>query len=240
MVSLAAVAGICSPSCMPSATVPPDVSRRRLPPSSSPDMARTIPHSPGLFPSPRLPTLSINPWKPDVSPRDWSSIVIHHTGTSRGSVESIHQTHLKRKDSNGNPWLGIGYHFVVGNGDGMPDGRVEPTFRWRQQLHGAHAGDRDYNEHGIGVALVGNFEQEPPTPAQLAAVKRLVGVLKTGYSIKSENVIGHGDIKATACPGRYFPMAEVSRSLPQFLFGERQQAQSPANEVAGLRRNWMP
>ena len=117
--------------------------------------------------------------------------------------------------------LGIGYHFVIGNGNGMGDGIVEPTFRWRQQLHGAHAGNNRYNQHGIGIALIGNFEKKPPTAAQLASVKRLIGVLKGAYRISSEKVIGHGDIKATACPGKFFPMAEVSLSDSGLLLGQQ-------------------
>ena len=144
-----------------------------------------------------------NPWKPTAQLRDWNSIVIHHTATNQGSVESIHEAHLARE------WLGIGYHFVIGNGNGMPDGEIEPTFRWREQLQGAHAGSDEYNQHGIGIALIGNFEKEPPTPAQLAAIKRLVAVLKSEYHIDGERIIGHREVKATACPGKLFPIALV-------------------------------
>lgn len=151
-------------------------------------------------------------WRPGTSARDWKYIVIHHTASSQGSVESIHEAHLQKKDKSGNPWLGIGYHFVIGNGNGMGDGEIEPTFRWREQMHGAHAGNDDYNQHGIGVVLVGNFEDAPPSGAQLAAVKRLVGVLRAEYGLSAANVVGHRDVKATACPGQHFPMDEVSRS----------------------------
>lgn len=177
--------------------------------------------SPGRLPDLQIPSPARNPWKPKVAERDWRYIVIHHTATSRGSVESIHETHLARKDANGNPWLGIGYHFVIGNGNGMTDGEIEATFRWRQQLHGAHAGVGDYNNQGIGIALVGNFDQGPPTRAQLAAVKRLVATLKSDYGIAAENVVGHSDIRATACPGRYFPLADVSLTRPGFDYVQR-------------------
>jgi N-acetyl-anhydromuramyl-L-alanine amidase AmpD len=164
-----------------------------------------------------LPTLSLrgNPWRPRTAAREWKYIVIHHTATNSGSVDSIHTSHLKRKDKDGNPWMGIGYHFVIGNGTGMTDGVIEPTFRWREQLPGAHAGVADYNDHGIGVVLVGNFDEQPPSRAQLAAIKRLVAMLKFNYGITADRVIGHGEIRATACPGKYFPMAEISRSLPE-------------------------
>ncbi|HBL43912.1 MAG TPA: N-acetylmuramoyl-L-alanine amidase, partial [Planctomycetaceae bacterium] len=79
-------------------------------------------------------------------------------------------------------------------------------------------------QHGIGICLVGNFENEPPSDAQLAAVKKLVGVLKAEYNISSDHVQGHRDVKATACPGKYFPMSEVASSIDLPVYG----ATSPA------------
>lgn len=138
--------------------------------------------------------------------------MIHHTATDVGSVDSIDEEHKKKKDGSGNPWLGIGYHFVIGNGNGMDDGEIEPTFRWREQMHGAHAGagNKDYNQYGIGVCLVGNFENGPPSSAQREAVIRLVTTLKREYGITSTNIVGHRDIRSTECPGKHFPMAEVA------------------------------
>ena len=152
------------------------------------------------------PAIVQNPWKPKEKARDWRHIVIHHTASSGGSVESVHEAHL------GRGWQGIGYHFLIGNGSGMENGEIEPTFRWHQQLHGAHAGNDEYNQRGIGICLVGDFEKGHPSAAQLAAVKRLVGVLKSEYGISSDHVIAHKDVKATACPGKNFPLAEVGQS----------------------------
>ncbi len=213
MFSLAAVFGTLG-ACQPQAPmrpaptlIPPPLSLPAQPLPSMLSPTRVLPSEPAaISPSPIEPGPSAaidNPWKPSAPVRDWNSIVIHHTATEQGSVESIHEAHLARE------WLGIGYHFVIGNGNGMPDGEIEPTFRWREQLHGAHAGAEEYNQHGIGIALIGNFEKQPPTPAQLASVKRLVAVLKTAYRIDSEHVIGHREVKATACPGKLFPIAEV-------------------------------
>lgn len=177
-----------------------------------------------------------NPWKPQAKAREWTSIVIHHTATSRGSVESIHASHLRRKDAAGNPWLGIGYHFVIGNGNGMGDGEIEPTFRWRKQLHGAHAGDRQHNQHGIGIALVGNFEKQPPSKAQLLAIKRLVSTLKREYAIPAKNVVGHNSFRATACPGRYFPLTEVAQSESGTLLGRNVRPPVHATETTVVKR----
>lgn len=183
-------------------------------------LVQRAPIGPPPAPKAQRPTELDNPWKPQKGKREWRHIVIHHTASPRDSVESIHQAHLKRG------WEGVGYHFVIGNGNGMADGEIEPTFRWKTQMHGAHAGNEEYNQHGIGVCLVGNFEDSQPSAAQLAAVKRLVGVLKSQYEIKSANVVGHKTVKATACPGKHFPLAEVSQAevLP-FVIGDSRMAE---------------
>jgi N-acetyl-anhydromuramyl-L-alanine amidase AmpD len=175
---------------------------------------------PPTLPSPQVPELQPispitrdNPWKPDTALRDWKFIVLHHTASNSGDVESIHESHLKNKDKNGNPWLGIGYHFVIGNGNGMGDGMIEPTFRWKQQMQGAHAGVADYNQHGIGIVLVGNFEDSQPSEAQVVSVKRLVRVLAREYDIETSQIIGHGDVKPTECPGSHFPLNDVRDSV---------------------------
>ena len=154
---------------------------------------------------------TITGWIPAVDARKWQHIVIHHTAAETGSVESIHRIHRQRKDSKGRPWRGIGYHFVIGNGKGMRDGMVEPTFRWTKQLSGAHAGIKKYNESGVGICLVGNFEKQPPTDAQLKSARRLISFLRKRYNIAADQIIGHGEIKNTACPGRYFSLAKVTQ-----------------------------
>ncbi|QDT16465.1 peptidoglycan recognition protein family protein [Alienimonas californiensis] len=143
-------------------------------------------------------------WAPgdDVEERDWRWIVVHHTATEAGSVEAIHRAHSRRRDADGNPWRGIGYHFLIGNGDGMTDGAVEATFRWRDQLAGAHAGRRAENERGVGVCLVGDFESVDPSPAQLDAARRLIAFLRDRYDVPADRVLPHDAVAATACPGK--------------------------------------
>ena len=181
------------------------------------------------------PIVGANPWRPTVKARDWKHIVLHHTATTSGSVESINAAHLKNKDKNGKPWLGIGYHFVIGNGNGMADGAIEPTFRWRTQIQGAHAGsnNKDFNERGIGICLVGNFEKSPPTAAQRKSVKLLVKTLRSEYGIPVAAVVGHKEIRAssTECPGKYFSVAEVASDEPELFLGRRS-ADIPIEQAA--------
>ncbi len=161
-----------------------------------------------------LVSMTETSWTTRVPARDWDSIVIHHTATETGTVESIHQVHQQRIDAAGNPWRGIGYHFVIGNGQGMVDGEVESTFRWREQLEGAHAGVSRYNQQGVGICLVGNFDLHPPTEAQVASLRQLIAWLSREYEIPVQRVLGHGQLKATACPGKYFPLDELSPIEP--------------------------
>jgi hypothetical protein len=154
-------------------------------------------------------------YQPAVAARDWQSIVLHHSATAAGDVASIDAAHRMRKDSDGRPWLGIGYHFVVGNGQPMGDGEVQPTFRWKQQLPGAHAGRREENERGIGICLIGDFETVPPTARQLESLNSLLKTLTARYGIRAERVVRHSDLKATRCPGRLFPWEQVLAELPK-------------------------
>lgn len=141
--------------------------------------------------------------------RSWKYVVLHHTATETGSLESIDAAHKQRKDSEGNPWRGIGYHFLIGNGRGMSDGEVVATFRWTEQCDGAHAGHSVYNNQGIGICLVGNFEEAPPTPAQLNSLRQLIATLQETCQINAAGIVRHTDIKPTACPGKNFPWEEL-------------------------------
>lgn len=152
-------------------------------------------------------------WEPPMESRTWKYVVLHHSGTVEGNVASIDQSHRQRRDQFGSQWSGIGYHFVLGNGLGMTDGRIEPTFRWQQQLHGAHSGSRPHNLYGIGICLVGDFETAPPTSRQLTATERLLEWLCGRFGIGRRRVLRHADVAATRCPGRLFPYAELLDSI---------------------------
>lgn len=153
-------------------------------------------------------------WKvAKLSPR-WKRIIIHHSATDRGSAESFDRVHREeRKWENG-----LGYHFVIGNGNGMGDGEVAVGKRWLEQLDGAHIkGEKgvNLNSQSIGIALVGNFENYLPTAKQLAALKGLLNFLRAECSISLGNITGHKDLSSnkTLCPGHHFYLDELKLSL---------------------------
>jgi hypothetical protein len=145
----------------------------------------------------------------------WHWIVIHHSATPSGGAKAFDRMHRDKG------WDELGYHFVVGNGTDTGDGQVEVGSRWPKQKWGAHAKtpDNRFNKTGIGICLVGNFDTERPTRAQMASLSHLVAYLMKTYHIPADHVIGHGDTKATDCPGRNLHVAEVRRMAAQYATG---------------------
>ena len=163
---------------------------RRFPPRPSP------PAGPAYVAGGRYP-LS---WFPAVPETAWRYIVIHHSATSGGGARKFDAEHKAQG------WDELGYHFVVGNGTDTADGQIEVGPRWPKQKHGAHAKtpDQRYNNFGIGICLVGNFDDGRPSPRQVQSAETLIAFLMQRYRIPPERVIGHQDTgKSTDCPGHY-------------------------------------
>jgi hypothetical protein len=153
-------------------------------------------------------------WRPGrgVQVRPWRWIVVHHMASEKGSAAAIHRLHLARG------FDGLGYHFVIGNGTLSADGQIEVGYRWTRQIQGAHArahagDDNKWNERGIGICLVGNFQGGPPSARQMESLLRLVRALQREYGIRDENVLPHRYVKPTLCPGQQFPWQEFKRAL---------------------------
>ncbi len=168
---------------------PPAVTPFRLPP-------------PAARAKPRAPAVAANVprnWVPPVPARPWRWIVIHHSDSPTGGAAAFDLEHRQKG------WDELGYDFVIGNGTDTGDGQIEVGPRWTKQKIGAHAKtlDNRYNEYGIGICLVGNMMDHPPTPKQMAAVERLTAYLMDAYRITPDHILGHGDTKATLCPGRF-------------------------------------
>jgi N-acetylmuramoyl-L-alanine amidase len=73
---------------------------------------------------------------------------------------------------------------------------------------GAHCNAGHRNFIGIGICLVGNFNQLDEIPeAQLSGLLDKIGSLMAAFHLSLEDVELHRDVPgaATECPGRYFP-----------------------------------
>ncbi len=164
---------------------------------------------------PNTPRPTAPAWLPHQGlSRRWDSIVIHHSGGESGNAARFDRYHRNIKH-----WDELGYHFVIGNGRGSGDGQVEVGSRWTKQKHGAHCKtpDNRYNEHGIGICLVGDFRSAPPTPAQLESLTGLVRFLMQQCGIRPQNVVTHHDVNAkTVCPGPMFPFYALRSSFTPY------------------------
>lgn len=181
------------------------------------------------------PTASLSvprEWTPRTGSRRWRWIVIHHSATPSGSAAVFDRQHRAKG------WDELGYHFVIGNGTNSGDGQVEVGSRWPVQKWGAHAKtpDNRFNEEGIGICLVGNFENTRPTARQMQSLTKLVAYLMQTYKIPANRVIGHRDTgKSTDCPGRNLNLTEVRRQASQMTstVARRSDAGSARAELLG-------
>ena len=154
-------------------------------------------------------------------PRNWKYLVIHHSATRSATLEAIDRWHRETLHTDD-----AGYHFVINNGraTGTRDGQILATPRWADQRAGAHClvkGHPEFNAQGVGICLVGHFNREQPTAAQMASLEALVAALADRYHIPLERVVGHGELKNTECPGTLFPMRTFLWELRQTMLAER-------------------
>jgi len=107
-------------------------------------------------------------------------------------VAEIRRWHIQERG-----WRDIGYHWVIDRDGAVAPGRRETEI-------GAHV--EGHSSGTIGICLLGGYEASTDdpfeknfTPQQAAAVKRLIGEIKTRTTIRK--VSGHNDYAEKACPG---------------------------------------
>ena len=125
-------------------------------------------------------------------------ITVHHDGMPPVSlrtesqierrIELIRRSHVEQRG-----WADIGYHYVID-----PDGRIWEGRSTRYQ--GAHV--KYYNEHNLGVLVLGNFDEQRPTRHAKATLERFVTERMHALDISLGAVYTHQELRPTACPGR--------------------------------------
>jgi len=89
--------------------------------------------------------------------------------------------------------------------------------RKENHLWGAHVSGRnsDRNFRGLGICLIGNFEQATLPEAQYQSLLALTSKLMNEHNISIDNITGHGLTpgETTLCPGKHFPMKRLKREL---------------------------
>jgi len=147
------------------------------------------------------------------------TIVLHHFA-SDATPQAVHAYHIGRGHA------GIDYNIVV-----LLNGRAV----WGRGLEyeGGHVLNggttAGLNRRSIGIACQGNFEEQTMPAAQKTTLFRVIrDCLKAYPTIKV--IIGHKDKAETACPGKYFPLAEAKE-----LLNERDTANT---QIYRVRKTW--
>jgi len=149
-----------------------------------------------------------------VKRRRWQFIVVHNSGTRQGNarVFDYYHRHVRRMQN------GLAYHFVIGNGTSTGNGQIEVGDRWRRQINGGHVHSDYLNNISLGICLVGDFNRDQPTRAQLDACEELIRYLRERCGKTDRGVIPvkpHREMNPprwpTDCPGDVFPYSWFRR-----------------------------
>jgi hypothetical protein len=149
-----------------------------------------------------------------VKRRRWQFIVVHNSGTRQGNARAFDYYHRRvRRMQNG-----LAYHFVIGNGTSSGNGQIEVGDRWRRQINGGHVHSDYLNNISLGICLVGDFNRDQPTRAQLESCEELIRYLRERcgkVGMRSIIVRPHREMNpprwATDCPGDDFPYSWFRR-----------------------------
>lgn len=162
-------------------------------------------------------------WEPEYTEPE--KIIIHHTAGSDGgndpeaTVRAIHYWHAVV-----NGWGDIGYNYLIDGRGRVYEGRKggdgaigAHTFRnstCNEQRFGKEGGV-DFNRGTIGIAILGNYEENSVPEDAFAPLSYLIAEKAALFEIPPNNssnfrdmvnlpnIIGHGDVDCTACPGEH-------------------------------------
>jgi len=149
-----------------------------------------------------------------VKRRRWQFIVVHNSGTRQGNARAFdyYHRHVRRMQN------GLAYHFVIGNGTSTGNGQIEVGDRWRRQINGGHVHSDYLNNISLGICLVGDFNRDQPTHAQLDSCEELIRYLRERCGKTDRGAIPvrpHREMNpprwATDCPGDDFPYSWFRR-----------------------------
>ena len=121
-------------------------------------------------------------------------LVMHHSASKKSTTtkSDIDEWHKQRGFSQ------IGYHKVVESNGKIVSGRSE-------KRQGAHA--KGTNHNSLGVCVVGDFENETPSAAQIRSVVKVLVEWCKKYKLTSTDIYGHKNVPGattkTSCPGEH-------------------------------------
>ena len=124
-------------------------------------------------------------------------ITIHHGGVDypEGKDPIMHIRNLQEWSMSAEKnWIDIPYHFMIDM-----NGKIYET----RPINYPGATNTDYDPTGHAlICVMGNYENQIISEAQLAAVVDLSAFLAKLYNVSQDDIKGHKDYTETACPGQ--------------------------------------
>jgi uncharacterized protein with LGFP repeats len=188
--------------------------------------------------------------------------VVHHTAggndyspqDSAAIVQSIYAYHTKTLG-----WCDIAYNALVDKYGQVFEGRAGGITK---AVEGSHTGG--FNRDTWGVAMIGDFDDAPPTPIQLRTVGRLLGwrlsmdgvdpkgtvtlasaggpftKVSAGAATTLPAVFTHRDVGSTDCPGNaaYALMDEIRDTAARFNYPPGAEELAAALEGGAIYQRW--
>lgn len=191
---------------------------------------------------------------PDVGP-PVQRVVVHHTaifaryapGEAPGAIRQMCINHVRDRG-----FSDIAYHLLIDRYGVIYQGRAGSLLA---PIVGAHA--QGFNLGSVGIALIGNFDQdEVPEPARVSLVRTIAwlsqlhdfdpaaltphtstggpkSLVAEGTTVDLPGIIPHGRLAPSECPGRNLARYVNSGKLLEEVRGELERRPSPRETSVG-------
>jgi hypothetical protein len=164
-------------------------------------------------------------WRGDRTLNQIKYIVLHHTVSTAYSNIDKEVDQIAKYHINTNKWGGCGYHFIISTEEknGLAKvgyvGDIASIRAHTPNMKGAFSiPAKQGNIYTLGIALVGDFTNKQPSPAQLKSTHLLCNQLiykESQYSeLKSwDNLKSHKDFDYTSCPANVDPEKIINQNI---------------------------
>ena len=140
-----------------------------------------------------------------------SIAVLHSSGSTSASASALDDNHRRVRGLSD----GMAYHFVIGNGSGIPDGTLLVGKRWTQGQPAEAMTDARLAQDAVAICLIGEFNRDYPTRSQLEALDELLDFLETKIGPRPVRLHREVENSARNCPGENFPVKALRAGFPQ-------------------------
>ena len=214
-----------------------NISAILISPPQAPAQTHPTPPSGAIVPGQPPPIISRAEWGADESLRCGSpqydngirAAVVHHTAGSNdysplesaGIVKAIYTYHSKTLG-----WCDIGYNALVDKYGQVFEGRAGGL---NKAVEGTHTGG--FNRDTWGVAMIGTFDDVPPTPIQLRTMGRLIG-----WRLSLDGIDPKGTVALESAGSHYttFPAGAIANLPTIFTHRDVGNTDCPGNAAYAL------